>query len=145
MIVKVAQSDAKVRQCLPAMLALRAHLATKDRFERIRFQQIDDGFTLAFVDDASPANPAPAVIGYRILNSLHSGKTLYINDLSMLPTARGKGYTGRLLDFVIEQAPQTGCQTVSLDSGRNPARYDAHRLYLKKGFTITSHHVALTL
>jgi len=150
MIVKIAQSDAEVRRCLPAMLALRAHLTTNDALERIQFQQINDGFMLAFVDDENPAGPrsvepAPAVIGYRILNFLHSGKTLYIDDLSTLPTARGKGYASTLLDFVIEQARQTGCQTVSLDSGQNPARYNAHRLYLKKGFNITSHHFALTL
>jgi len=145
MIVKIAQSDAEVRQCLSAMLALRMHLTADDAFKRIQFQQINDGFMLAFVDDESSTEPAPAVIGYRILNFLHSGKTLYIDDLSTLPTARGKGYAGVLLDFVIEQARQTGCQTVSLDSGQNPARYDAHRLYLKKGFNITSHHFALTL
>ncbi len=145
MIVKIAQSDAEVRQCLPAMLALRMHLTADDAFKRIQFQQINDGFMLAFVDAENSTEPASAVIGYRILNFLHSGKTLYIDDLSTLPTARGKGYAGVLLDFVIEQARQTGCQTVSLDSGQNPARYDAHRLYLKKGFNITSHHFALTL
>ncbi|MBC7572652.1 MAG: GNAT family N-acetyltransferase [Spirosoma sp.] len=145
MIVKIAQSDAEVRQCLPAMLALRMHLTADDAFKRIQFQQINDGFMLAFVDDEPSTEPASAVIGYRILNFLHNGKTLYIDDLSTLPTARGKGYAGVLLDFVIEQARQTGCQTVSLDSGQNPARYDAHRLYLKKGFNITSHHFALTL
>ena len=74
---------------------------------------------------------------------LYSGKTLYIDDLSTLPGARGKGYASTLLDFVIEQARQHGCQCVSLDSGQNPARYDAHRLYLKKGFNITSHHFKL--
>ena len=149
MIVKVARTDDEVHQCLPAMLALRAHLTTDDVLERIR-QQFNDGFTLAFVDDETLgeprlAEPAPAVIGYRILNFLHSGKTLYIDDLSTIPTARGKGYAGLLLDFVIEQGRKTGCQTISLDSGQNAARYDAHRLYLKKGFNITSHHFALTL
>ena len=145
MIIKIAQTDDEVRQCLPAMLALRLHLTADDAFSRIQFQQINDGFMLAFVDEENSAEPVPAVIGYRILNFLHSGKTLYIDDLSTLPTGRGKGYAGALLDFVIEQARQTGCQTVSLDSGQNPARYDAHRLYLKKGFNITSHHFNLAL
>ena len=145
MIIKIAQTNDEVHQCVPAMLALRTHLTTNDLAERIQFQQTNDGFMLAYVDDENPSEPAPAVIGYRMLNFLHSGKTLYIDDLSTLPTARGKGYASTLLDFVIEQARQTGCQTVSLDSGQHPARYDAHRLYLKKGFNITSHHFALTL
>ncbi|RYF63705.1 MAG: GNAT family N-acetyltransferase, partial [Cytophagaceae bacterium] len=45
----------------------------------------------------------------------------------------------------LDLARQTGCQCVSLDSGQNPARYDAHRLYLNKGFNITSHHFKLDL
>ena len=84
-------------------------------------------------------------MGYRVLNFLHSGKTLYIDDLSSLPEGRSKGYASALLDFVVEQAKQQNCQCVSLDSGQNPARYDAHRLYLKKGFNITSHHFHLGL
>lgn len=144
MIPQIAHSDADIRQCLPAMLALRSHLTPEQAFEQIRSQQTTDGYVLAFVADGT-SEPAPAVVGYRFLNLLHSGKTLYIDDLSTLPTGRGKGYAGALLDFVIEQARQTGCQCVSLDSGQKPNRYDAHRLYLNKGFNITSHHFHLAL
>ncbi len=141
----IAQSDADIRQCLPAMLALRPHLTPEQAFEQIRFQQTNEGFVLAFVPAEDPSEPAPAVVGYRTLNFLYSGKTIYIDDLSTLPSARGKGYASRLVDFVVEQARQSGCQCVSLDSGQNPARYDAHRLYLNKGFNITSHHFKLDL
>lgn len=141
----IAQSDADIRQCLPAMLALRPHLTPEQAFEQIRFQQANEGFVLAFVPAENPSEPAPAVMGYRTLNFLYSGKTIYIDDLSTLPGARGKGYASMLVDFVVEQARQTGCQCVSLDSGQNPARYDAHRLYLNKGFNITSHHFKLDL
>ncbi len=141
----IAQSDADIRQCLPAVLALRPHLTPDQAFEQIRFQQANDGFVLAFVPSENPSEPAPAVVGYRTLTLLYSGKTIYIDDLSTLPSGRGKGYASRLLDFVVDQARQSGCQCVSLDSGQNPARYDAHRLYLKKGFNITSHHFKLEL
>ena len=145
MTIQIAQSDADVRQCLPATLALRPQLTPDDAFAQIRLQQNNEGFVLAFVGPESPADPAPAVVGYRVLNFLHSGKTLYIDDLSSLPEGRGKGYASALLDFVVEQAKQQNCQCVSLDSGQNPARYNAHRLYLKKGFNITSHHFHLGL
>ncbi|AUD04993.1 GNAT family N-acetyltransferase [Spirosoma pollinicola] len=145
MIPTIAQSDADIRLCLPAMLALRPHLTSEQAFEQIRFQQANEGFVLAFVPAEDPSEPASAVMGYRTLNFLYSGKTIYIDDLSTLPSARGKGYASMLVDFVVEQARQSGCQCVSLDSGQNPARYDAHRLYLKKGFNITSHHFKLDL
>ncbi|GAB2606064.1 GNAT family N-acetyltransferase [Spirosoma areae] len=141
----IAHSDANIRRCLPAMLALRSHLTPDQAFEQIRFQQANEGFVLAFIDEGDETKPAPGVVGYRTLNFLYSGKTIYIDDLSTLPDARGKGYASTLLNFVIEQARQTGCQCVSLDSGQNPARYDAHRLYLNKGFNITSHHFKLDL
>ncbi|GAB4007292.1 GNAT family N-acetyltransferase [Spirosoma sp. KCTC 42546] len=145
MTVTIAQSDADIRRCVPAMLALRSHLTPDQAFDRIRAQQASDGFVLAFVDTGNPSETVPAVIGYRYLNFLYSGKTLYIDDLSTLPEGRGKGYANALLDFVIDQARQSGCQCVSLDSGQNPGRYDAHRLYLNKRFNIASHHFKLDL
>jgi GNAT superfamily N-acetyltransferase len=145
MIVTVAQSDIDIKRCLPAMLTLRSHLTPEQAFEQIRSQQKTDGFMLAFVEPENPSENVSAVIGYRTLNFLFSGKTIYIDDLSTLPEARGKGYASALLDFVIDQARQIGCQNVSLDSGQNPARYAAHRLYLNKGFNITSHHFNLKL
>lgn len=145
MTVTIAQSDADIRRCVPAMLALRSHLTPDEAFDRIRSQQSTDGFVLAFVDTGNPEETVPAVIGYRYLNFLYSGKTLYIDDLSTLPEGRGKGYANALLDFVIDQARQSGCQCVSLDSGQNPGRYDAHRLYLNKRFNIASHHFKLDL
>ena len=138
-----AHSEADIRRCLPAMLALRPHLTEDQAFRQICFQQENDRFILAFVEDDDDAKPAPAVISYRILHFLYSGKTLYIDDLSTLPDGRGNGYAGALLDFVIEQARQLDCQCVSLDSG--PARHDAHRLYLNKRFKIVSHHFKLDL
>ncbi len=141
----IAQSDADIRRCLPAILALRTHLTADEAFDKIRAQQANEGFVLAFIDEGNATKPAPAVVGYRTLNFLYSGKTIYIDDLSTLPDGRGKGYAGMLVDFVVDQARQSGCQCVSLDSGQNPARYDAHRLYLKKDFNITSHHFKLDL
>ena len=145
MTVKIATSDDDIRRCLPAILALRTHLTSEEAFDRIRSQQASDGFVMAFVDTGNSSELVPGVVGYRFLNFLHSDKTLYIDDLSTLPEGRGKGYASALLDFVIEQARQVGCRCVSLDSGQNPARYSAHRLYLNKRFNITSHHFHLDL
>lgn len=143
-MIQIARTEAEIRRCLPALLALRPHLTEEQALERIQQQQATDQFSVAFVDTGADG-PAPAAIGYRIMNLLFSGKTLYIDDLSTLPDQRGKGYAGQLLDFVIDQARQMGCVAVTLDSGHSPQRYDAHRLYLNKRFNIVSHHFALKL
>lgn len=140
-MVKIATTEADIRRCLPAIQALRPHLTDEQAMIQIPLQQ-QEGYVLAFVDTGESA---PAVVGYRIFHLLHTGKTLYIDDLSTLPDARGKGYASTLLDFTIEQARQTGCGYVTLDSGHAPQRYDAHRLYLNKRFNIVSHHFALKL
>lgn len=144
MTIKLAQTEADIRRCLPALLALRPKLSDEVALAQLLEQQANERFSVAFVDTGDDV-AAPAVITYRQMTLLFSGKTMYIDDLSTLPEARGKGYASALLDFVIEQARQAGCQTVSLDSGQNPARYDAHRLYLTKRFNITSHHFSLNL
>jgi len=143
MTIQIARTDDEIRRCLPAMLALRSQLSEELAVERIRFQQENDHFELAFVDNGDQMYPA--VMGYRTMHLLYSGKTLYIDDLSTLPDARGNGYAGALLDFIIDFARRKGYQSVSLDSGQNPARYDAHRLYLNKRFNIASHHFKLDL
>ncbi|RYE71678.1 MAG: GNAT family N-acetyltransferase [Oxalobacteraceae bacterium] len=151
MTIRFAETDADLRRCLPALLELRPHLTEETALTLLHEQLANDRFSVAFVDlgddpaVAGQALLAPAVITYRQMTMLVSGKTIYIDDLSTLPEARGKGYASALVDFVIEQARQSGYETVSLDSGQNPTRYDAHRLYLNKRFNITSHHFSLKL
>lgn len=143
MTIRVAQTETDLQRCLPALRCLRPLLDDSTILALVKEQQTHERFSVAFVD--SETDSAPAVITYRQMTLLVSGKTIYIDDLSTLPEARGNGYAGALLDFVIEQARQLGCQTVSLDSGHGPERTDAHRLYLNKRFRISSHHFMLTL
>ena len=144
MTIRIAQTKADLRQCLPALLVLRPHLDETTMLVMLHEQRATEQYQVAFVD-AGDGNPAPAVITYRRMTLLFSGKTIYIDDLTTLPDGRGKGYAGALLDFVIEQAREMGCQTVSLDSGHGANRTDAHRLYLNKRFMISSHHFSMTL
>lgn len=140
-MIRKALTPADIERCIPAILALRPHLSPDQIVPQVQLQQ-QEGFHLAFVDHDGTV---PAAIGYRITHLLYSGKTLYIDDLSTLPEGRGKGYANALLDFVIDEAKALGCTCVTLDSGHAPARYDAHRLYLKKRFNIVSHHFRLDL
>ena len=71
------------------------------------------------------------------------GEDLYIDDLTTLPGETAQGFAGALLDWLIEHARSRECQGVHLDTGY--ARHAAHRLYLRKGFQLSSHHLVLAL
>ncbi len=134
MKIKEALSKEDIDLCTPVILALRPHLSGSDLWALYQ-NQMKENYRIRYILEDKEA---VSFIGYRILNMFHSGRTLYIDDLSTLPGLRGKGYASQLLDIVFSLAEEKNCQTVSLDSGVH--RHDAHRLYLNKGFIISSHH-----
>ncbi|HMF70156.1 MAG TPA: GNAT family N-acetyltransferase [Flavitalea sp.] len=113
---------------------LRPHLSYESYLE-MATEMLSTGYQVAFVE----VNGKPvSAIGYRHLQFLFNGKHIYVDDLSTLAEHRGKGYAGRLLDYVVEEAAGNGYNSVTLDSGFQ--RQVAHRLYLNKGFVISSFH-----
>jgi GNAT superfamily N-acetyltransferase len=68
---------------------------------------------------------------------------VYIDDLTTLPEARGKGFARALLDWLIAHTKDSGCDAVHLDTGYG--RHAAHRLYLSRGFELNCHHMAVDL
>lgn len=134
MQVKIAQTEDEIMLCWPVMFLLRPHLEKAQFLPTIRGMQ-SDGYQLAFVEENGAA---AAAIGYRYQQKLFDGKQIYVDDLTTLEEYRGKGYGGLLLDYVFDLARREGCACVTLDSG--PSRHDAHRLYLNKGFRISSMH-----
>jgi GNAT superfamily N-acetyltransferase len=85
---------------------------------------------------------ALAVAGFRVADSLAWGRHLYIDDLSTVPDARRQGHGGALLDWLHDEARRLGCNQLHLDSGTGADRFDAHRLYHARGYSIYSHHFA---
>ena len=132
------ETDDLIQACFPPLQLLRPHLQPDDFVARIRRQQ-DQGYRLLAVRDGETIQ---AVAGWRMLEYLAWGKVLYVDDLVTLPGARKHGYGGLLLDRLIAYAREQRCDAVHLDTGYQ--RYDAHRLYLNKGFVFASHHCALT-
>ena len=139
MTIKTATEDQDILKCWEVMHALRPHLEAEAFLPLVKTMQIE-GYCLAFIEEN---DHAVAAIGFRYLQFLFNGKHIYIDDLSTLPEARGKGYGALLLDHVVELATQKGYAQVTLDSGY--LRHDAHRLYLNKGFKLGSHHFVKTL
>jgi ribosomal protein S18 acetylase RimI-like enzyme len=139
--IKIANDGVSIRKCLEAMHALRPHL-TINNIEPIILGMMRNGYNLIYIEENSKA---AAACGYRYTEHLAWGKSIYIDDLTTHPECRKKGYAKHLLDFVFEQAKKNGCRQLHLDSGCNSSRYYAHRLYLKYGFNITSHHFAMDI
>ena len=132
-------SDAELAECFPAFQALRPHLSQDAFVAQVRRQQAQ-GYRIVAMRAGSQV---PSAAGYRFAEFLAWGKVIYVDDLTTLESARGQGHGGALLDWLINQAREQGCNAVHLDSGYQ--RHAAHRLYLNKGFTLSSHHLALAL
>lgn len=132
-------SDAELTACFPAFAALRPHLELQTFIDQVRRQQAQ-GYRIVAVRSGGQV---PSAAGYRLAELLAWGKVLYIDDLTTIESARGQGHAGALLDWLIGHAREHGCSAVHLDSGYQ--RHAAHRLYLHKGFALSSHHMALAL
>lgn len=139
MEIKIANTDSDILKCRQVIKDLRPHLNETDFLPTVK-EMMEEGYILAFIEEN---NMAVAAIGFRYLQLLYNGKQYYIDDLSTLPESRGKGYGGKLLDYVIDLAHKNNFDSVTLDSGYQ--RFDAHRLYLNKGFTMNAHHFSKKL
>jgi GNAT superfamily N-acetyltransferase len=136
----LAETDADIARCFPVMYQLRPHLVEAEFVARVRQQQAEK-FQLAFAADA--AGVVRSVAGFRVMELLVSGRTLYVDDLVTDSAVRSQGYGDKLFDWLVAHARTCGCAMFSLDSGTQ--RVDAHRFYLRKRMKIASFHFLLPL
>jgi GNAT superfamily N-acetyltransferase len=135
--IRTVATEDDILKCRGAIQALRP-LLTDDIYPQAVRKTLADNRQIVFIDDES--NDAAAVAVFETGYNLFRGKYIYIDDLSTLPTQRGNGYAGMLLDWIIDYAKKENYQEIHLDSGVSSARTDAHRLYLNKRFEVTSLH-----
>ena len=138
--IAIAKTREDVRRCFPVMRELRPHFKSADKFGQQVLRQQRDGYLLGFLETDGEVR---AVAGYRFLESLFSGKFLYVDDLVTRDRDRSRGFGGALLDWLVEQARTHVCDNLELDSGVQ--RFDAHRFYLLKRMNISSHHFSIKL
>ncbi len=141
MKVQQATDINSILKCFDVLHVLRPHLE-KENFVNLIQGMISRGYNLIFIEENGRAI---AAAGFRLTEHLAWGKPIYIDDLSTLPEARKKGLATTLLDYICSRAKELGYTQIHLDSGCNENRYEAHRLYFKYGFNITSHHFALKI
>jgi GNAT superfamily N-acetyltransferase len=137
--ISLANTPEQVGRCSSVMRELRPHIKAIDFAARVLNQQ-KEGYQLAFLELDRVIR---SVAGFRVLNLLFSGRTLYIDDLVTRDSDRSRGFGAALFDWLVERAKEEECEHLSLDSGVQ--RFAAHRFYLNRGMDITSHHFDLKL
>ena len=138
--IKVADTPQTIGQCYPVMRELRTHITSEQEFVDRVLRQQKQGYEIAFLEAEGEVR---AAAGYRLLESLFSGKNLYVDDLVTRDADRSRGYGGELLDWLIDQARLNNCETLELDSGVQ--RFDAHRFYFSKRMSISSYHFRIKI
>jgi GNAT superfamily N-acetyltransferase len=137
--IKKVNSIEDLKKCTEVILALRPHLNAKKVLSMYETMQ-KEGYHIIYIEED---NKAVAFAGYRSYTMFFSARTIYIDDVCTLPDYRGKGYAGKLLDYIIDKAITGKYNAVSLDSGHH--RNKAHKLYLNKEFIIEAHHFHLNI
>jgi GNAT superfamily N-acetyltransferase len=138
--IAVATTPDEISRCYPVVSELRTHLKdAQELVDRVLRQQ-EEGYQLAFLESGGEVC---AAAGYRFLESLFSGKNLYVDDLVTRERDRSRGFGGELLDWLIQQAREHGCETLELDSGVQ--RFDAHRFYFTNRMSISSYHFRIKI
>lgn len=125
--IKELQSRDELIAAYPVIKQLRTHLDERTYIELVIAAQEHDKYKMfALVDQ----DEIVAVIGFKSMITLSSGRYIWICDLVTDTTKRSKGYGEKLLTFVHEWAKENNYVSVSLSSGLQ--RIDAHRFYENK-------------
>ncbi len=131
--------DQALSACFGVFSFLRPHLSESRFFEQVRVQS-SEGYKVAYIEQEGEVI---AAAGYRTATFLAWGRMLYIDDLITHPNKERGGLGGTLLDWLLAEGKRLGCEEAHLDTGH--LRHDAHRLYLKKGFVLSCHHMSMEL
>ncbi len=137
--IHLAYSREEISRCYPVMRQLRTALNAEEFVARVVLQQ-GEGYRLAFLEDE---DAVVALAGFRVMNVLWSGKTMYVDDLVTDEANRSRGFGERMISWLVAQARNEGCTTFSLDSGTH--RQAAHAFYFRVGLRISDFHFQMPL
>ncbi len=129
-------TEQDIEKLIPVVRELRQHRSVEQLREMLS-EQMKDRFQVIYIGEREEVY---AVAGFRTMEFIFSGKTLYVDDLITHPAHRKKGYGGTLLRWMIQYAKDHGYDHFSLDSGNE--RKAAHQLYRKHGLDIIGAHFA---
>jgi GNAT superfamily N-acetyltransferase len=139
--VMLAETAEEIARCFPVMAHLRPKLFAEEFVSRVEAQQAQ-GYRLAYLLDGDEG-AVVGVAGFRVMEVLATGRTLYVDDLVTDQARRSHGYGKTMLDWLEAYARDAGCETLSLDSGTH--RPEAHAFYFRERMRVTSFHFAKKL
>ena len=139
-VVRQLTTDEDILAARGVMRQLRPQIPEADYLSTVRRMMQADGYLQAAVFDG---DAVVAVAGYRFMETLYAGKTLYVDDLNTDETRRSRGYGKALMDWLKREARERGCVQLQLDSGVQ--REQTHRFYFREGLTINCYHFRLDL
>ena len=139
-VVRKLTTDEDILAARGVMRQLRPQIAEADYLSTVRRMMQTDGYLQAAVFDG---DAVVAVAGYRFMEILYAGKTLYVDDLNTDDTRRSRGYGKALMDWLKREARERGCVQLQLDSGVQ--REQTHRFYFREGLTINCYHFRVDL
>jgi GNAT superfamily N-acetyltransferase len=131
------ESREDIDHCFDVFKVLRPHIEKEQFIDQVVRQKSQSYQIVGLKVNGKIESAA----GFRFAKFLAWGKVLYVDDLTTLPQSRGNGYAAVLMDWLIEYAKANECDQLHLDTGHQ--RHSAHKLYLKKGLNIVSHHLSL--
>ena len=139
-VVRTLTTDEDILAARRVMRQLRPQIPEGSYLETVRRMMQTDGYLQTAVFDG---DAVVAVAGYRIMETLYAGKTLYVDDLNTDETRRSRGHGKTLMDWLKREAKQRGCVQLQLDSGVQ--REQTHRFYFREGLTINCYHFRIDL
>jgi GNAT superfamily N-acetyltransferase len=138
MNVRIAKSDAELERISGVLLQLRPAFNPLTLAAQIK-QQMSAGYQVAYVESDGEVL---CVAGFVVGTKLAWGKHIYVDDLVTSATRRSLGTGATMISWLKSHARELGCTQLHLDSGVQ--RFGAHKFYLREGFSISSHHFAIT-
>ena len=139
--IKHAETDADVARLFAVIRELRPHLDDAGELVERVARQRAQGYRLIYA--ANDRGEPVACAGFRLIEYLFAGPSLYVDDLICLEDYRGLGYAKALMRWMEQFARDEGCHAFHLDSGTQRTR--AHHFYFREGLSITSFHFVKTL
>ena len=138
--IRKLTTDEEILAGRGVMRQLRPQIPEAAYLETVRRMMRTDGYLQAAVFDGETV---VAVAGYRFMEMLFSGRSLYVDDLNTDETRRSRGHGRMLIDWLKQEAKASRCAQLQLDSGVQ--REQTHRFYFREGLTINCYHFRVDL
>jgi GNAT superfamily N-acetyltransferase len=139
-VVRKLNTEEEILAARRVMRQLRPQISEAAYLETVQRMMKTDGYLQAAVFEG---DTVVAVTGYRFMEMLYAGKTLYVDDLNTDESRRSRGHGKMLMDWLKQQAKERSCVQLQLDSGVQ--REQTHRFYFREGLTINCHHFRIDL